>query len=193
MASQSAGKHRRAAPAGKHRVTGLVIYYYGDGKGKTTAATGIAVRAAAYGMRVLYFQFIKGTWPSGERKTLATIPGITVEAAGEGFVGILGDTKPRRVHITAAKRGLARAKKLLAARRYDVVICDEVVTAIETKLLTVREVTSLLRARPQAATLVITGHRRYPALAKAADLMTEMRMVKHPYYKGILAQRGIDF
>lgn len=183
----------KKAPKGRHKKTGLLIYYYGDGKGKTTAAVGIAVRAAGYGMRVLFFQFMKGTWPSGERKTLSAIPGITVEAAGEGFVGILDDTKPRKVHIAAARRGLTRVKHLLTSGNYDVVICDEAVSAIETKLLTIRDVLSLVRMRPEQSTLVITGHTRYPALAQRADLMTEMRLVKHPYYKGILAQKGIDF
>lgn len=184
---------RTRAPKGKHRKTGLAIYYYGDGKGKTTAAVGIAVRAAAYSFRVLFLQFMKGTWPSGERKTLAAVPGITVETAGEGFVGILDDTKPRSVHIAAAKKGLAKAKKALTSGRYDVVVCDEVVSAVEAQLLTARDVAALMDARPEQVTLVITGHDRYPLLERRAHLVTEMRMKKHPYYQGILAQKGIDF
>ncbi|MFA6511591.1 MAG: cob(I)yrinic acid a,c-diamide adenosyltransferase [Patescibacteria group bacterium] len=194
MASPSADKGRRTkAPKGKHRKTGLAIYYYGDGKGKTTAAIGIAVRAAAYGLKVLYFQFMKGTWPSGERKSLVKIPGITVEAVGEGFVGILDDTKPRRVHVTAAKHGLTKVKKLLTSGMYDVVVCDEAVSAVEANLLSVRDVAGLMRVRPERVTLVITGHDRYPTLEKQAHLVTEMKMIKHPYYQGILAQKGIDF
>lgn len=178
---------------GKHRRTGLTLYYYGDGKGKTTAAIGIAVRAAAYGLAVLYFQFLKGTWPSGERKILKTIPGITVEAAGEGFVGILDDTKPRKVHRAAAQRALARAQRALVSGKYDVVICDEIVSAIELKLLTVRDVVEFVHARPAQITLVMTGHNRFASLAARADLITEMRMHKHPFSRGIRAQRGIDF
>lgn len=177
---------------------GFTIAYIGKGKGKTTAAVGVVVRAVGYGWKTLYFQFCKSTdWPSGERGALRKL-GVDVRVRGEGFVGILGDRKPRQVHKAAARRALAEARKLLMSGRYRLVVLDELISCVEEKLLTQRDVTKLLndRARNQAAKnthVILTGHRRYPAIERRCDLVTEMRAVRHPYSSGIQAVQGIDF
>lgn len=178
----------------------LKIIYIGDGKGKTTAAVGLAVRAAGAGKRVLFAQFVKaaratksGEWPlSSEIAILKKIKNITVKILGRGFVGILGDTKAHREHVRAANVGYKWLASQIKSRRYDVVIADELISAIEVRLLTVRQVRALFRLSDIEA-LVLTGHNNYKELTERADLVTEMKMLKHPYYKGILAKRGIDF
>ncbi|OGE81719.1 MAG: hypothetical protein A2720_02275 [Candidatus Doudnabacteria bacterium RIFCSPHIGHO2_01_FULL_46_24] len=172
---------------------GLTIIYIGNGKGKTSAAAGLAVRAAGTGMKVLYAQFVKGDWPSGERKILEKLPNVAVKLLGRGFVGILGDRKPISEHIAAAKAGLKFVKVALKSKKYDLVIADEAISAVESKLLTVEDVYSMLRSKPESVHLCLTGHKWIKKLIDAADLVTEMKMIKHPYYKGILAQRGIDY
>lgn len=173
--------------------TGLTIIYIGDGKGKTSAAAGLAVRAAGTGFKVLYLQFIKGDWPSGEREILASLPNVDVKLMGLGFVGILGDRKPIENHIKAAKKAMAESIKALKSKKYDLVVLDEAISAIETKLLTVDDIYKIMKSKPKSIHLCLTGHEHFKKLIDAADLVTEMKMIKHPYYKGILAQRGIDF
>lgn len=177
---------------------GITVLYRGDGKGKTTAAVGVATRAAGYGWKVLFLQFYKSTvWPSGERKALEKL-GVEVRVMGEGFVGILGDRKERSQHIAAAKRALETARKLLQSGTYQLMVLDEAISTLEQKLLKPSDFVRLLKDRakhPKAnqTHLILTGHDRFPAIEKLCDLVTEMRMVKHPYYKGFLAVSGIDF
>ncbi|MDP3741443.1 MAG: cob(I)yrinic acid a,c-diamide adenosyltransferase [bacterium] len=178
----------------------LKIIYIGDGKGKTTAAVGLAVRAAGAGKRVLFAQFVKaasatksGEWPlSSEIAPLSKIKNITVKVLGRGFVGILGDTKAHQEHLGAAKLGYKWLTDQIKSKKYDVVIADELISAIEVKLLSVAEVKKLFRLSGIEA-MALTGHNKYKELIDSADLVTEMKMVKHPYYKGILAARGIDY
>lgn len=172
---------------------GLVIIYIGNGKGKTSAAAGLAIRAAGTGLRVLYAQFVKGDWPSGEREILEKLPNVTVKLLGRGFVGILGDRKPLAEHVAAAQAGLKFIQLALKNKKYDLVIADEMISAIEVKLLTVDDVYACMFTKPKSVHLCLTGHKRIKKLINAADLVTEMKMIKHPYYKGTLAQRGIDF
>ncbi len=177
----------------KQERIGLTIIYIGDGKGKTSAAAGLAVRAAGTGMRVLYLQFVKGDWPSGERDILTKLDNVEVKVMGRGFVGILGDRKPLQEHIDAAHVALDFCIKALKSKKYDLVIADEAIAAIESDLLTVDEVYKMIKSKPKSVHLCMTGHKRIKKLIDAADLVTEMKMIKHPYYKGILAQRGIDY
>jgi cob(I)alamin adenosyltransferase len=180
--------------------------YYGRGKGKTTAAVGLAVRAAGSGLNVYFLQFIKGEWPSGERdffkafnaiqqhyrgeKKLGT---IEVVALGKGFVKILGDRKPFAEHVVAARQALALGRKALRSDQYDLVILDEALSAVETKLLKTSDLLKLVQEKPPPVHLVLTGHDLPKNLFKLADLVSEVKMVKHPYYEGLLAQRGIDY
>jgi cob(I)alamin adenosyltransferase len=185
---------------------GLVIVYVGDGKGKTTAAVGLAARAAGTGLNVYVVQFVKGEWPSGERDFFAgyeqlrrqrgavsKLGAVTVEAAGKGFIKILGDRKPFAEHVAAAQAALALGRRALASGRYDVVVLDEGLSAVESKVLKVRDLVQLIKQKPSAVHLVITGHELPPSVAALADLVSEVKMVKHPYYRGVLAQRGIDY
>ena len=172
---------------------GLTIIYIGNGKGKTSAAAGLAIRAAGTGFKVLYLQFVKGDWPSGEREILSKLKNVDVKLMGRGFVGILGDRKPIAEHIKAAKNAMIESIKALKSKKYNLVILDEAISAIESRLLTVDDVAKIIKARPTDIHLCLTGHKRIKKLIDLADLVTEMKMIKHPYYKGILAQRGIDF
>ena len=194
---------------------GLVICYLGAGKGKTTAAMGMAIRAAGAGMNVYILQFVKakgasskdikdGEWPvSSEIEFLNEIDSrfrgtdrmgvIKNEQLGLGFVGILGDKKEKAIHIKAALDGLARAREIITGGEYQVVILDEVISALESKLIEERDIADLIKLKTPLQHLVLTGHNKFPKIMALCDLVTEMKMVKHPYYKGILAQRGIDY
>ena len=190
---------------------GLVICYLGAGKGKTTAAIGMAIRAAGAGVNVYILQFVKakgassdntkdGEWPvSSEIDFLNNISypskvgSIENEQLGLGFVGILGDKKEREAHIRQALKGLECARESIVSGEYQVVILDEIISALESKLIEERDILDLIKLKGPLQYLVLTGHNKYPSILKQCDLVTEMKMVKHPYYKGILAQRGIDY
>lgn len=171
---------------------GLIIVYIGNGKGKTSAAVGLATRAVGTGFRVLFLQFVKGDWPSGEREALVKL-GVVVRLAGLGFVGILGDRKPIETHIKAAQKAKFEAIEALKSDKYDLVVLDEAISAIEIKLLTTQDIVDIVKAKPEKVHLCLTGHKKIKKLIDMADLVTEMKMIKHPYYQGILAQRGIDY
>ncbi|HCM68487.1 MAG TPA: cob(I)yrinic acid a,c-diamide adenosyltransferase [Candidatus Kerfeldbacteria bacterium] len=177
---------------------GVTVAYIGNGKGKTTAAVGAAVRARGYGWRVLFLQFYKSAnWPSGERESLKSL-GVDVRVSGEGFVGILGDRKERKVHRKAAVRALGKAKQAILSGRYRLVILDEVISCLEQKLFSQADLLRVLSARARSRKgsgvhLVLTGHEAYPRILARCDVVTRMTMVKHPYYKGFLAIRGIDY
>jgi cob(I)alamin adenosyltransferase len=175
---------------------GLALGFFGNGKGKTTAAVGVAARAAGYKKRILFFQFFKSpAWPSGERESLRKL-GVKVEVQGKGFVGILGDRKPKAEHRAAAEAALAKANKYLTSGKFDVVIFDEIISCVEVGLLSVKDVVALLRRRSAKAKnvhVVMTGHKRYAAIIKLCDTVTEMKMLKHPYNRGFLAVKGIDY
>lgn len=171
---------------------GLTIIYIGNGKGKTSAAVGLAVRAAGTGLKVLFLQFVKGDWPSGEREALVKL-GVEVRVLGRGFVKILGDRKPMAEHVKAARTAMREGVKALKSKKYDLVVLDEAISAIEEKLLTIEDVYKMVKAKPKQVHLCLTGHNNFKKLTACADLVTEMKMTKHPYYKGILAQKGIDY
>jgi cob(I)alamin adenosyltransferase len=176
-----------------HHKQGLVIVYTGNGKGKTTAAVGLAVRAAGYKRKVLFLQFIK-EWFTGEKETLKLLePYVTFVQMGQGFVGIWGDRKDRVVHDNAAAEAFAFASDKIASKEYDVVILDEINVAVHEKLITIEEVLNLIEEKPEEIDLVLTGRWADEKLIERADLVTEMTEIKHPFQKGILAKRSIDF
>ena len=178
---------------------GLTIIYTGPGKGKTTAALGMALRALGHGWRVLVIQFFKGDWPVvyGEvemGKRLA--PQLDVLQLGRGFVKHMGDKKPFEEHLAAAKDALKVARERIASGAYDLIVLDELIYAIDyagVQLVTLEEVLGLLDAKPPALHLVLTGRNAPQALIDRADLVTEMREVKHPWQRKIPAQLGIDY
>ncbi len=178
---------------------GLVILYTGNGKGKTSAAMGGVLRALGHGWKVLVIQFFKGDWPVvfGEvemAKRLA--PQFELLQMGKGFVKHMGDQKPFEEHAAAAKDALAEARDRIASGAYDLVVLDEIVYAIDyagVQLVSIDEVLALIDAKPPSVHLVMTGRNAPQALIDRADLVTEMREVKHPWQRKIPAQLGIDY
>ena len=176
------------------RTRGWVIVFTGEGKGKTTASLGIALRALGYGMKVCMIQFVKGSWFTGELKSSQLLwPNFRIIRAGKGFVGIIDDKKPLSDHVAAAKEALRVSERIISSGRYDIVILDEINYALNRKLIGLRSVLRLIRVKPLHVTLVLTGRSAPKPIIDAADLVTEMRKIKHPYDKGMTARRGIDF
>lgn len=178
---------------------GLTIVYTGNGKGKTSAALGAALRALGHGWKVLVIQFFKGDWPVvfGEvemGKRLA--PQLEVLQLGKGFVKHMGDTKPFEEHLAAAKEALRVAKEKITSGQYDLIVLDELIYAIDyagVQLVSLEEVLDLIDAKPPSLHLILTGRSAPQAILDRADLVTEMREIKHPWQQKIPAQKGIDF
>jgi cob(I)alamin adenosyltransferase len=168
---------------------GRVQVYTGDGKGKTTAALGLLVRATGAGRRVYLGQFLKRGLTSELRTLRRRFPEVTVEQFGCGPF-IKGPPTPR--DIAAAQAGLASVQAAMRSRRFDLVIADEINVAAALGLVTVKDVLGLLAARPPRVELVLTGRGAPPALLRRADLVTEMRAVKHYFDRGVAARRGIE-
>ena len=173
---------------------GWVICYTGDGKGKTTAALGLCVRATGYNLRTLIWQFIKGSWKYGELEGIKHLaPYVELRQKGEGFVGIVDDKKPREVHRQAALRALEEVKGEIASGEWNIVILDEIFVGCQLKFLTADDLLELIAVKPATVHLVMTGRGAPPEVLAAADLVTEMKEIKHPYQKGELAQKGVDY
>ena len=173
---------------------GLVIVYTGKGKGKTTAALGIVLRAVGHGMKVGMIQFIKGEWYYGELASSKRLePEFELVAAGKGFVGIIDDDHSREDHQKAAKAALDLAKEKLGLSAYDILILDEINYAVKLGLLSETDILELIQSKPLRTTLVLTGNYAPEPVVAAADLVTEMKEIKHPYQQGIKAKKGIDF
>jgi cob(I)alamin adenosyltransferase len=183
----------RERPKPKKQKPGLILINTGDGKGKTTAALGTALRHAGYGRKVLILQFIKGTWHYGELESLKRIPEITLVRAGAGFYKILDDHFPEEVHKKAAADGLALARDAVSSGEYTLVVLDEIIYAVEEKLLALEDVLAMLALRRPEVSVILTGRHAPQALIDLADTVTEMREVKHPFQQGILALKGIDY
>jgi cob(I)alamin adenosyltransferase len=167
----------------------LTQIYTGDGKGKTTAALGLAVRAAGGGLKVYVYQFIKGS-PCGEHKILRNIGNIKVEQCGRGcFIR----KKPSLRDVKCAAKGFRKIRGIINSGEYDMVILDEINTALKIGLLKAPEVRAAIREKPASVELVLTGRYCPKSLFKDADLVTEMRKIKHPFDKGLLARRGIEY
>lgn len=172
---------------------GLTIVYTGDGKGKTTAALGLALRAAGYKAKILMLQFIKGTWKSGEvasAKMLA--PYFEIRQLGIGFV-TWHPKRPFEEHRDAAQKAWEEAKSIVLSDAYDVIILDEINNATRFNLIPVEEVVDLIKKKPAKLHLVLTGRGAAPEVMEVADLVTEMKMVKHPFEKGQWARKMLDY
>ncbi len=178
---------------------GLTIVYTGDGKGKTSAALGAAMRVLGHGWKVLVIQFFKGDWPVvyGELELAKKLyPQFELLQLGRGFVKIMGDKKPFEEHVEAAKAALELTKEKMFSGKYDLIILDEVIYALgylDFKLIELEDVLDLIRTKPPELHLILTGRNAPPAIIEAADLVTEMREIKHPMKKGIPAQQGVDY
>ena len=173
---------------------GLVIVYTGNGKGKTTAALGLSLRAIGYEHKVCMLQFIKGSWHYGEMDSSKKLgPNFELIAVGKGFVGILDDKSPREEHEKYAAEALKICREKIFSEKFDVVILDEVNYAINLGLLDVKEIIKLIKEKPEKLDLVLTGNHAKEEIIELADLVTEMKEIKHPFKSGIKAKKGIDF
>jgi cob(I)alamin adenosyltransferase len=177
---------------------GLIIVHTGPGKGKTTAALGLGFRAVGQGLRVLMVQFIKGSWHYGELDTAEALnrafgdDRFTITPMGRGFVKI-GAEKPDPEDVRLVEEAWEFGRQAILAGRHDMVILDEINYAISYHMLDAQKVVDALRQKPEMVHVVLTGRNAHPSITEAADLVTEMREVKHPYQKGIVAQRGIEY
>jgi len=171
---------------------GLVTIFTGDGRGKTTAAIGTAVRAAGHGLRVFIVFFMKGSmFPHGEAQALTGFPGITVASFGQKGWVKKGENNPEARE--QALKALAAGRQAVLSGNYDLVVLDEVNGAVESGLIQLEDVTRLINDKPRAVDLILTGRQANPRLLEMADTVTEMRLVKHPFNRGIKARRGIDY
>ena len=170
---------------------GLLIVHTGKGKGKSTAAMGLAVRAIGNGMKVGIVQFVKGVWATGEREVLDRFTELcTIKAMGEGFTW---DTQDRQRDIEAARAAWDYARQLLADPSYQMVILDELNIVLRYDYIPLDEVLETLRNKPENLHVVVTGRNAKEPLIEMADLVTEMTQVKHPFRSGVKAQVGIEF
>lgn len=173
---------------------GLVIVYTGKGKGKTTAALGMALRAIGHNYKICMIQFIKGSWHYGEMSSSKKLePEFELTAVGKGFVGILDDKTPKEVHQKIAKEAIEIAKEKILSEKYNIIILDEINYAVNLGLVELADVLDLIKNKPQGITLVLTGNHVKQEIIDAADLVTEMKEIKHPFQRGIRAKKGIDF
>jgi cob(I)alamin adenosyltransferase len=170
---------------------GTVQVYTGDGKGKTTAALGLALRAWGHGARVLVIQFMKGRINYGELAAARRLPGFDIEQYGrETFVD---RDEPAAEDVALAREALARARQVVAENAYDLVVLDEVNVAVDYGLVETKEILDLVAARPPEMELVLTGRGAPAAFVEAADLVSEVREIKHYYREGVAARKGIEF
>ena len=175
---------------------GLLIVHTGKGKGKSTAAFGLVVRAVGNGMKVGVVQYVKGKWQTGERGVLEKFPEqVEIRTMGEGFTW---ETQDRARDIQAARNAWDVSRQMIEASRgddpkYDVVLLDELNIVLRYGYLDLAEVVEFLSNKPQMLHVIVTGRNAKPELIEAADLVTEMTMVKHPFRSGVKAQKGIEF
>ncbi len=174
---------------------GQVIINTGGGKGKTTAALGLALRAAGHGQKVLILQFIKGAWKTGEAKIMKRLePEIEMEQLGKGFIKFAdGKLQITEKDKENAEESLQHAKEKINSDKYDLMILDEINNIIAYGLVDVREVIDIIRERPKRLSLVLTGRGAPDELIEIADTVSEIREVKHAYSKGIKAKKGIEY
>lgn len=170
---------------------GLTIVHTGKGKGKSTAAFGIVFRALGNGMKVAVVQFVKGKWGTGERNVLDKFPDqVSLATMGEGFTW---ETQDRQRDIDAARAAWEQAKAFILDSEHDIVLCDELNIVLRYDYLPIEEVLEVLEQKPEMKHVIITGRNAKDELIEAADLVTDMTQVKHPFRSGVKAQIGIEF
>lgn len=187
---QVQAQHRKKVSEAVDPGRGLVLINTGKGKGKSSAAFGVVIRALGWGQKVAVVQFIKGKWKTGERRFFAERDLVTWHTMGEGFTW---DTQDRDRDIAAATAAFDKARDLMASGDYDLVVLDEINIALRYEYLSVDVVIEGLKARSDRTSVFLTGRDAPQALRDHADLVTEMTEEKHPFQAGIKAQRGVDF
>jgi len=189
MAKKKAARDKILARKTKEK--GLLMVHTGKGKGKSTAAMGLAARAIGNGMKVGIVQFVKGAWATGEREVLAEFPDLcTMRAMGDGFTW---DTQDRERDIAAARAAWDYAKQIMADPSYRLIILDELNIVLRYGYLPLNEIVETLKGKPEMLHVLITGRNAKEELIDIADLVTEMGDVKHHFRDGVKAQVGIEF
>jgi cob(I)alamin adenosyltransferase len=170
---------------------GLVQVYTGNGKGKTSAAFGLALRAIGRGLEVYIIQFIKGGFDYGELYIADKLPGLKLKAFGRGK--FVSEKEPDKEDVDLAEEALRTAEEAVKSHEYDVIVLDEVNVALNLRLIKTERVLQLIREKPIQTELVLTGRKAPKEIIEAADLVTEMTEVKHPYHSGFRARKGIEY
>lgn len=184
-------EQRRKRAAARDPEQGLVLVYTGNGKGKSSSAFGVIARALGWGRSVGVVQFIKGNWKTGERQFFDRFPDqVAWHTMGEGFTW---NTQDRARDTAVAEAAFGKAREMMAGGDYDLVVLDEINVVLHYDYLTSSAVLEALQARSPRTSVILTGRDAKPEIADYADLVSEMREVKHPYAAGIMAQRGLDF
>lgn len=174
-----------------HLNQGLVQVFTGDGKGKTSAAVGTVVRAVGHGLRVYIAFFMKGDYPYGEYETLSTLPNVTVAQFGQREFVDPNNVKPEE--RKQAEDALSAARQAMLSGKYDLLVLDEVNVAVGWKLIDTEKLVKLIEDKPKDVELILTGRYADARIIELADLVTEMKKIKHPYDKGISARKGIEY
>jgi cob(I)alamin adenosyltransferase len=170
---------------------GLVQVYTGNGKGKTSAAFGLALRAIGRGLKVHIIQFIKGGFDYGESRVAERLDNLTLKAFGRGK--FIVTKPPPEDDLRLAGEAFELAKRIVSSMKYDVVVLDEINVAIDLGMLDLHEVVDFVRNKPNSVELVLTGRNAPKAIIEVADLVTEMKEVKHPFQQGIPPRKGIEY
>lgn len=169
---------------------GLIQVYTGSGKGKTTAALGLGLRAIGKGFKVYMIQFMKGDIEYGEITATRMLDGFIIEQFGRP--DFVDRDNPEQIDIDFAKKALDRSREILHSQKYEIIILDEINVAIDWKLIDLSDVVELIKTKPKNIELILTGRYAHPKIIELADLVTDMREVKHPFQQGILARDGIE-
>jgi cob(I)alamin adenosyltransferase len=173
---------------------GLIVVLTGKGKGKTTSALGMALRAAGHGMKVCIIHFMKGDMYAGELDGIKMLgPNVEVHLMGKGFCGIQGNPYPYKEHRANAQDAIKLARDKISSEAFDMVILDEVNNALHLKLVDLPQVMDLIDIKPPLMHLILTGRDAHPDIIERADTVSEVREVKHAFRKDIEPQKGIDF
>jgi len=170
---------------------GLIQVYTGNGKGKTTAAFGLALRAIGRGLKVYVIQFIKGGFDYGELYIVDKLPNLTLKAFGRGK--FVTEKPAEKVDVEFAEQALTLAEEVVKSGEYDIVILDEINVALNLKLIKIEKILKLIKDKPEHVELVLTGRYAPNEIIEAADLVTEMNEIKHPFNKGFQARKGIEY
>jgi len=172
---------------------GITVVFTGDGKGKTSAALGVALRSLGWGGSVLMIQFIKTQKEVGEVQIAGKLKGLEIIQTGEGFYKIGKDLKKPDVHKKAAMDGVDMAVDKMMSGKYDLIVLDEIVMAVSLGLLKEADVLALIENKPEELNLVLTGRGAGKKIIEAASMVTEMKEVKHSFKEGIQAVKGVDY
>ena len=174
----------------KGKPKGLIVVNTGDGKGKTTAAFGVLFRSLGRKMKCAVVQYVKGKWKTGERLYAEKIEDLTFHVMGLGFTW---ESKDLNQDKEAAKKAWEKSKEYIKDEIHDVVILDELTYAVSYDWIEINDVIKALQEKPEMKHIIITGRDCHPKIIEVADLVTEMKLIKHPYKQGIAAQKGIEF